>query len=329
MRNQYNDDVKLYKDDSEKLRKNLKEIHDKIDEINKKIEAQENIIKENQTKVVTIQEAIDNIKEQLLFFWIDWFTIVPSENGNEEYKLQRNWETNTEFQTLSEWEKTVISFLYFIEMCKWKQDREETLTKKIVVIDDPISSLSHMFVFNIAQSIKQKIFSDDNFEQIFILTHNLYFFHRLCFKIKNNQIKLFKISKKIYSLIEILDRNDIKNEYDSYRSILRENKNNEANKFFIANVMRNILENFFWFINRFSFNEATEFLQSEWNWKFNFFIDYINAESHTDSENIYYEKDFDLNIFYEAFEKIFREKWYWKHYDIMMWNVNNLQNNDS
>ena len=36
-------------------------------------------------------------------------------------------------------------------------DEVTTATEKIVVIDDPISSLSHMYVFNVAQLIR-KIF---------------------------------------------------------------------------------------------------------------------------------------------------------------------------
>ncbi|EMM97691.1 AAA domain protein [Leptospira interrogans serovar Zanoni str. LT2156] len=71
----------------------------------------------------------------------------------------------------------IISFLYFIELCKGKISTTSIVTKKIIIIDDPISSLSHIYVFNIGQLIK-KYFTNPNsdYEQIFILTHSLYFF---------------------------------------------------------------------------------------------------------------------------------------------------------
>nr|WP_235595441.1 AAA family ATPase [Leptospira interrogans] len=93
------------------------------------------------------------------------------------YRLTRSEYSDKTFQSLSEGEKMIISFLYFIELCKGKISTTSIVTKKIIIIDDPISSLSHIYVFNIGQLIK-KYFTNPNsdYEQIFILTHSLYFF---------------------------------------------------------------------------------------------------------------------------------------------------------
>ncbi len=91
--------------------------------------------------------------------------------------------------TLSEGEKMIISFLYFMELCKGKENEQEVLTKedKIIVIDDPISSLSHTYIFNISMLIKKYFFNKN--KQVFVLTHSLYFFHEL---IRNKEnIKTF------------------------------------------------------------------------------------------------------------------------------------------
>ena len=70
---------------------------------------------------------------------------------------------------MSEGEKTIISFLYFLELCKGKESKDEAIAEKIVVIDDPISSLSHIYIFNIAHLIRKTFFTDE-YKQIFILT---------------------------------------------------------------------------------------------------------------------------------------------------------------
>jgi wobble nucleotide-excising tRNase len=44
-----------------------------------------------------------------------------------------------------------------VELCKGKESETEEIQNKIVVIDDPISSLSHNYIFNVAQLIKNVI----------------------------------------------------------------------------------------------------------------------------------------------------------------------------
>lgn len=160
--------------------------------------------------------------------------------------MQRPHQDLAKFETLSEGEKTVISFLYFLELCKGRQSKDEVKGKEVIVIDDPISSLSHMYVFNIAQLIKQNFFNQkDNYEQIFILTHNLYFFHELIFKQKEKDLKLFRILKSDFSNIVDMDRDEIQNEYQSYWTIIKDFEKGKATPVAMANAMRNILEHFF------------------------------------------------------------------------------------
>ena len=73
----------------------------------------------------------------------------------------------------------VISFLYFLERCKGEVKSDSTSTNKIIIIDDPISSLSHIHIFNIGRLIHNEFLRTDTYEQVFILTHSLYFFYEL------------------------------------------------------------------------------------------------------------------------------------------------------
>ncbi|MFD2879946.1 AAA family ATPase [Paenibacillus rhizoplanae] len=49
--------------------------------------------------------------------------------------------------TLSEGEKTFITFLYFYQLLKGSNDISEIMTDKVVVIDDPISILDSSVLF--------------------------------------------------------------------------------------------------------------------------------------------------------------------------------------
>lgn len=313
MRWGYDRDMEDYEDKSKRYLADLKSIETKIAETRGFIEAQKDVIKEAQKEIVNIDEAIGRINSQLLLMWIEGFSIAKATNNS--YKLSRKWFESAKFKSLSEGEKTVISFLYFLYLCEWRESESEVSMKKIAVIDDPISSLSHIYVFNIAQLIRDRFF-DGSYEQVFVLTHNLYFFHELLHKKKDSEAKLFRLHKADVTTIFEMDRQEIQNEYQSYWQIIKDYKASRASEVLLANAMRNILERFFGFINKHNFNELTaELWKDEW---YRFFIRYMNKESHFDAINISDSKEIDWTIFLNAFEKVFTDADFKDHYDTMM-----------
>ena len=128
----------------------------------KLVDKQRQNLADLQKSTVNIDSAIDSINNGLAQLGIADFSIVK--HTESLYRIARSGETNADFSSLSEGEKMIISFLYFCEICKGKQSAEETTGKKIIVIDDPISSLSNIYVFNIAQLLKMEFFSSEGFE---------------------------------------------------------------------------------------------------------------------------------------------------------------------
>ena len=188
MRYNYDADISEYFKDMKKVDDEVNKVNLEIKQLEDKIGVQKKIVSEQQKNTINIEEAIININNGLIDLGIEDFRIEKYSSQDALYQIVRN---NTEikvFQTLSEGEKMVISFLYFIELCKGRNIEKSGDVKKIIVIDDPISSLSHIFVFNIGRMIHQEFLCSKKYEQIFILTHSLYFFYELvCMKKKGQR----------------------------------------------------------------------------------------------------------------------------------------------
>jgi len=103
---------------------------------------------------------------------------------------------------LSEGERTAIAFLYFL---KSLEDKAFDLSKGIVVIDDPVSSLDANALFSAFGYMKERT---KECHQLFILTHNFAFFRQ----VKNwfhhlkgqRSIKIEKRPARFYTLLATL-----------------------------------------------------------------------------------------------------------------------------
>ncbi len=265
---------------------------------------------------VNIEEAIENINNGLDEIGAVGFSVVK--HSENLYRISRTNADQDVFHSLSEGEKTVISFLYFLELCRGQRSATSAPKKKIVVIDDPISSLSHIYVFNIGQLIKKTFFNSPHYEQIFVLTHSLYFFYELTHTNKekrNDTQNLYRIIKNSTgSTIIQMKYEEIQNDYQSYWSII---KDESAPPALIANCMRNVIEYFFNFVQKRDFNNVFQkpVLASD---KHQAFYRYMNRESHSLGQNIFDIKEFDYSNFKEGLRLVFDECGYIDHYTAMM-----------
>jgi wobble nucleotide-excising tRNase len=294
-----------------------KKIQNNIDDLDRKIIEQKKIITNQQKNVINVQESIDHINLNLVNLGIDGFQIEKAEGDLYEIRRKENKDEKV-FRTLSEGEKTMISFLYFVELCKGKGSANEAEKKKIVVIDDPISSMSNQYIFNVSCLIKQEFLGkSSDYAQMFVLTHNLYFFTEIRKNVQNKEddMKMFRIYKNEEgSHIKVMQKDEIQNDYQSYWSIIKDPK---CPPIMMANCMRHIVEYFFGFVTK----QPLKILFSEKKLDVNSykaFYRYINRESHSDIENISDFKDFDYDEFKKCFQSLFIELGYEEHYKKMM-----------
>jgi wobble nucleotide-excising tRNase len=137
-------------------------------------------IAENQGKISNTQKACDNINEGLATFLgrkeltFEPFYVKTTVDGGEKvteqgYIIKRG---ESPVKHLSEGEKTAIAFVYFTVHL---QDRDFDLSKGIIIVDDPISSLDANSLFQSFAFLKNAV---KDAYQVFLLTHN-YDFLRL------------------------------------------------------------------------------------------------------------------------------------------------------
>ena len=304
-----------------------------LNSYSEKISAQNSIISEQQKLTVNIEEAIDNIKKGLVDLGIMDFEI--KKHADNLYKIVRGEKEDKVFHSLSEGEKMIISFLYFIELCRGKKDAIDTGKKKVIVIDDPISSLSHIYVFNVGRLIKNEFFAQKEteinketgdklvvwnykYEQVFILTHSLYFFYEITetnHEIRKENQKLFRLIKNDTGSTFIpMKYEEIQNDYQAYWFIIKDSQQPAA---LIANCMRNVIEYFFNFVEKKDLNNffLQEALKAN---RFQAFYRYINRESHSLGQNIFDFKEFNYQDFRDAFKELFKVAGYEAHYKKMI-----------
>ncbi|KFZ38584.1 hypothetical protein HR45_03940 [Shewanella mangrovi] len=270
---------------------------------------------EQQKQTVNIDDSIENINKGLVDLGITDFHIEKHEE--DLYRLVRTGTEGPIFLSLSEGEKMIISFLYFRELFKGKQTADEAHIKKIAVIDDPVSSLSHIYVYNIGQLIKNDFFNGDGVEQVFVLTHSLYFFYELVdsnHKRRKENQSLYRLSKNTNgTTIETMKYEEVQNDYQSYWSVINDEDQPAA---LIANCMRNVVEYFFNFVQKSDLSNVMQ-KQELQEVKYQAFIRYINRESHSLGQNIIDFKEFDYGAFRDGLRLLFEITGYPEHYQKM------------
>ena len=127
----------------------------------------DNMLSDQQSLIKTIETMCQRI------FGVDNFTF----HFNETEKVYEILRDKQLAHNISEGEKTVIAFAYFMASLEEKSAQNTD----IIVIDDPISSLDQQYLFNLSSILAQQVINPNvkKGKQFFILTHNFFFFRKL------------------------------------------------------------------------------------------------------------------------------------------------------
>ena len=325
--NENKKEIERYIKSSTGLQKGIDSLNSEIKKLREDYIKLNDTIKEANKNVTSVQPSVDAINDTLLVYGFDNFKIVPYTEEKNKYQIQRNDGTFVQ-ETLSEGEITFITFLYFLERAKGDIKEESVMDDRVLVIDDPISSLDGTILFVVSSLIKEQIKrvkkNSGSIKQILILTHNVYFFKEVSyvdrsFK-KNGDLYYWIIRKKnnVTSIKCYEDKNPIKG---SYELLWHELKNREGlSVVTIQNTMRKILEVYFKtmggykdedLINCFESVGEKEICRSLLCW--------ANEGSHCLIDDFYVEHPEQMaDKYYDVFQQIFKNMGHSSHYEMML-----------
>lgn len=308
-----------------KLEKKLKGLRIGIEKDSEKIAGYSSkieLIESNQTSIIP---TIHQINAILNCYGFKNFHLKPSEDKSH-YVIVRDTGDNAR-TTLSEGEKTFITFLYYYSLVRGSDSAIGVSDDRIVVFDDPISSLDSDILFIVSSLIKDLM--DDVREskgcikQVIFLTHNIYFHKKLTFNPSRsggqamNEETFWMVRKKNKSsYLEKCEFNPIKTSYDLLWSELRRN---DINNNTIQNTMRRILENYFKILGGMDVRKLEcHFVGSE-KVIFRSLVSWINDGSHFSGDDLYMNLD-DASVEKNmtVFQKIFEKSEHTAHYKMMM-----------
>ncbi len=324
--NEFKSDIQEYNKKHCGLEKGIKKFENEINENEKKIKELNNEIRELEKTMVSIKPIVNKINALLKGYGFTNFSLACTED-EKSYRIQRE-DGQLVGETLSEGEVTFITFLYYYYLTKGSLKENDILKNKVLVIDDPISSLDSSILFIVSilvkDLMKEAMKEKTNIKQVIILTHNTYFYKEITYDLKHYQGKysfwMFKKDNNV-SKIEDYKENPIKNSYELLWQEVRRAKENNISWVSLQNVMRRIIEYYFRILGGFKHNDSlSEYFENiEEKRVCDSFISWFNDGSHGISDDLFVQsQDTSIETYLKVFENIFKATGHEAHYKMMM-----------
>ena len=303
------------------------------------------------------QPTIDRINRKLKMMKCTGFSIQPSPGMDRHYQIQRE-DGSFVKQTLSEGEATLISFLYFMELVKGRVMEMTMRMPVIVVIDDPISSLDRLTMYEVVTMVNQAIdearcrritkrevledsgivleYYDDPYEtedrenwieQVIVLTHNTAFHKAVSDRQRRKDTKYWKLTKKkgVSKVKSYGTTNPVKGEYEElWENVRMAKRKLEEGKRVVGlpNVIRKIVEAYF--VGFGGYDKRKLFAgayvkDNEDRLEVVSLAKWFDERSHGAIDDAYAEGDEEMTEHYlEAFRLLFEKMGHEAHYKMMM-----------
>lgn len=319
--------LKTYAEADGRISKALSGMGTKEKSLSDEIERLNNEIVEESKNVTSVQPTVDAINRSLKAYGFEGFEIVASKESPNQYQIMRPNDVIAT-DSLSEGEETFISFLYFVYMIRGGLKTDNIGTHKVIVVDDPICSLDSSILYVVSSLVRE--LTDcakkgiNNIDQVFILTHNVYFHKEVSFMDGRNQtdtkVSFWTLHKKneISTVKSYNNKNPITT---SYALLWKEVKNSDSiSSVSLQNAMRRILENFFGTLGNANFGDILKYFDSPEEQSIcRSLFSWTNDGSHSIPDDLEFSEDNDSS---EKFKKVFKDVFYnthnQYHYDRMM-----------
>jgi wobble nucleotide-excising tRNase len=281
-------------------------------------------LRELERQMTSIQPTIDGINALLSSFGFLGFSVAKADNG-VSYKLVRSDGSDAK-ATLSEGERSFVTFLYFYHLLKGSDSENGITTDRVVVFDDPVSSLDSDILFIVGSLIKG-LFEEvragtGHIKQVFVLTHNVYFHKEVTFNPNRRDIAMneetFWVVRKpgLLSKVEKCPSNPIKTSYELLWSEVRKC---DRSNLTIQNTLRRILENYFKILGGFDLDQLCAKFAGKEKMVCRSLCSWVHAGSHYAYDDLYVSiDDSTVDTYLKVFKAIFEKAGHIAHYKMMM-----------
>ncbi len=177
------------------------------------VEELENLRKTSGDKIEAREKVADTLEELISFAFHSRYTF-----DRETFTVKRHKKAMVRGsdRTLSDGEKTVLAFCYFVAQSHLKMDEVGDYRKLFLIIDDPVSSVSFDYVYCICQILKTLRIDGGDLKintagsvrpKLLILTHHDFFYNVV---LNNNVVR----KEALFQLVSRGQRHEIINQKD-------------------------------------------------------------------------------------------------------------------
>lgn len=308
------------------LDKAIDKLSDGIAAKEEKLAQKQSDLRTLEKKITSVQPTVDEINRLLASFGFKNFSLQTTGEENELYEIVRA-DGSSATATLSEGEKSFITFLYFYHLVRGSTEESGVVQNRVVVIDDPVSSLDSDVLFVVSNLIKALLteasVEEDAVKQVILLTHNIYFHKAVSYDPKRRTacraFETFWIVRKSddQTKLEQYDHNPIKT---SYELLWDEVRGPNRSNLTIRNTLRRILENYFKILGNEDFDTIVEKFEGRDKQVCASLFSWVHDGSHSAfDDDLYLSADQSLiDRYLHVFEEVFKKEGQLSHYDMMM-----------
>lgn len=318
--------VKSYKREKSGLDKAIENISSSIREAEECLNGINKQLRTLRAQTTTTQTTIKDINGILDSFGFQGFRLDKA-TDNDKYMIIRPNDDNTDAQSsLSEGEISFVTFLYFYFLVKGSQNAADTIDDRVIVFDDPVSSLDNDVLFAVSCLIKKIIREvkggKSKTKQVIVLTHNAYFFRHLTYlpgkKDKTDKDIMYWLVRKGDTGTRVVPYN-VNPVKCTYQLMWDEYKNNEHNYHILPNTMRRILESYFYLLGGEEIYKLPDRFDGYDKIVCESLLTWLNVESHSIFEDSNHSvNDNNIDRYKDVFKRIFEETKHIAHYNMMM-----------
>lgn len=314
-----------YRQASEQRGKKLGGLRTKLAGARNQLSAVGPQLRELRSSLASVEGTVTKINDLLERFGFTGFRLQVSEDKKHYVVVRGNGDQAA--RTLSEGEKTLVSFLYFYHLAQGGVAESETERRRVLVVDDPISSLDANVLFLVSTLVREMLswaYEEHGLvQQVIVLTHNAYFHKEVAADRRDgliNNLQHWMVRKyNGVSSVEECAKNPIKSSYSLLWSTVRGAKEGkDIEHHMLANAMRRILENYFCFLGRTWDSGLRNQFKGEDLVVLNALISWVHDGSHRVFDGLEIGPGHSPAQYLSVFEGIFEHTGHGAHFEMMM-----------